>query len=69
MDRFYIKQKAFERKEVMGDIAKKLGISGPTLSTIVSGANVSPDLAKKIAAWHGEVTAAEVLWGKSDAAN
>ena len=64
MDRFYIKQKAFDRGERLGDVAKILGIAQPTLSAIISGSNISPDLAKKIAAWHGEIGPAEVLWGK-----
>ena len=63
MERRYIKSMAADRGEALGDVAKTLGITQATLSTIIAGASISPDLAKKIAAWHGTVTPAEVLWG------
>lgn len=63
MKRVYIKIMALQREEALGDVAKKIGVTQPTLSNIIAGAGVSPDIAKKIAKWHGAIDAATVLWG------
>jgi plasmid maintenance system antidote protein VapI len=63
MERKYIKIMAINKNEPLWDVANKLGVTRSTLSKIISGVNVSPELAKKISEWHGAIDAATVLWG------